>query len=440
MKFSQEMELEFFARLVQDVEYIETYVDVIENYQGSSFAVEWVRAELLGYYKKYKGLPPKEFWMAQIENKFGTMKDRKEMVTSVITTLLERKSKYEEFAKEQFLDYMSSISLEKHIEEGRRLFQSSMDVSLYLARISQGLVEAERTRFGANPERVFDWLGQRKKRESRRGVISDGLRLGIKKLDEQFVFRRGTTTAFLGAYKRYKSIMLHHCGFAGMLQGYNVLHVSYENTLQQVGDRYDSRFTGVDYKRMVKNLITGTEVDVMDTVFEKLEDLPNKLKIEICKPYYDTVSVTARAIQKLEIVEGWVPDIVITDYVNLVACEKRIDDDYKRIELAVWDMQNLAKERDIICITACQALKGAEDQESLKGSDTAGSVGILRAADNQIGINQTGDEYKQGIIRLSPLHFRDDEIVSRDIPLHAELARMCVSKDSDALWGELSES
>jgi len=189
----------------------------------------------------------------------------------------------------------------------------------------------------------------------------------------------------LGAYKRYKSIMLHHCGFAALLQGYNVLHVSYENTLQQVGDRYDSRFTGVEYKRMVRNLITNEEAEGMDLVFEKLDKLSNRLKIQLCKPYKDTVNVTDTAIDKLR-GTGWNPDLILFDYMNLVSCDRRLDDDYKRIELACWDMQELSKVRDVIVISACQAQKGAEDQESLKGSDTAGSVGILRAADNQIAI------------------------------------------------------
>jgi hypothetical protein len=437
MKFSQEMELELFGHMLQDEEYLFSYYKLLTDYQASSFAMEWVRQELVSWCSLYKGVPPIDYWNTKAENELGG--EQKENVLSVVKGLSERKSKFAEFAKDQFIDFLSSTHIEKAYQEGKLLFQRTMDVSLFSAKVKHGLLEAERIKYGTGTDNVFDWLEQRPKRESQRGIISDGLRLGIPKLDEQFVFRRGTLTAFLGAYKRYKSIMLNHCGFAAMLQGYNVLHVSYENTLQQVGDRYDSRFTGVDYKRMTRALVSEEELKVIDVVFEKLESLPNRLKIQLCKPYRDAINVINSAVEKTIEMESWALDILIVDYVNLCASEKRIDDDYKRIELACWDMQSMAKERDITVITACQAKLGAEEQDSLKGGDTAGSVGILRAADNQIAINQTSDEYKKGIIRLSPLLFRDDEIVTRDIPLNHELTRMCVSRESDALWKEMED-
>jgi hypothetical protein len=195
----------------------------------------------------------------------------------------------------------------------------------------------------------------------------------------------------------------------------------------------------IDYKRMVRNLISVEEKELMETVFDRLEKLPNRLKIELCEPYEDNIDVVEKAIDKLN-VRGWTPDVVILDYINLPACKKKnIEDDYKRIELVCWDLQKLGKIRDMIMISACQSIKGAEDANDLKGSDTAGSVGILRACSNQIAINQTDEEFKQGIIRLSPVFFRDDELITKDIPLNHELTRMCVSRESDVLWGELEE-
>jgi len=437
MKFTQELEIEFFSAVLKDPKFIGRYVESFKNYRGSTFSMEWIRDELIKWYDKYKNLPAIEVWKSLIENQLDG--ENRKLVSSVVENLMNRESKAGEYAADSFLDFMSSKELERCVEEGRVLFQKTLDVSLYMSKLSEGLTLSERIRYGSNIDRVYDWLEQRKLRESKRGIISSGLKLGIPQLDEQFVFRRGTLTVFQGPYKRYKSIILHHCGFAGLLQGYNVLHVSFENTLQQVGDRYDSRFTGVDYKRMVRALTTGDEQRVMSTVFERLENLPNKLKIQRCAPYVDTVKTVEIAIDKLYRIGGWMPDIILFDYINLIACTKNIEDDYKRIELACWDMQNLGRERDIINISACQSQKGAEDRDDLKGSDTAGSVGILRASDNQIAINQTPEEKRMKIIRLSPVVFRDDDIITKDVPLNAELTRMCISRESDSLWGELDE-
>jgi len=436
MKFSQELEFEFFARLLQDAEYIESYSEQLKKYHGLSFPIEWIRTEILKWNKDYKGLPPKEYWEVKTSNELP--EDKRKIVLSTVETLLTREKKFEEFAKDQFIDFISSQTLEKSYEEGKSLFQRTLDINLFFSKINQGLVDSEKLKYGKNPDKVVDWLEQRPKRESRRGLISEGLKLGIPLLDDQVNFKRGTLSIFQGPYKRYKSIMLHHCGFAALLQGYNVLHVSYENTEQQVGDRYDSRFTMIDYKRMVRNLISPEEKELMETVFARLEKLPNKLKIQLCVPYEDTIDVIEKSIDKLHTVHSWTPDVIIVDYINLPACKKKdIEDDYKRIELVCWDIQNVGKTKDMIMISACQSVKGAEDANDLKGSDTAGSVGILRACDNQIAINQTDEEFKQGIIRLSPVIFRDDELITKDIPLNHELTRMCVSRESDVLWGEL---
>jgi len=438
MKFSQELEFEFFARLLQDADYIESYSEQLKKYKGLSFPIEWIRIEILKWNKDYKGLPPNEYWAFKAENEL--QEDKRKIILSTVETLLNHEKKFEEFAKDQFIDFICSQSLEKSYEEGQSLFQRTLDVNLFFSKITEGLVDSERLRYGKNPDKVVDWLEQRPKRESRRGLISEGLKLGIPLLDDQLTFKRGTLSLFQGPYKRYKSIMLHHCGFAALLQGYNVLHVSYENTEQQVGDRYDSRFTMIDYKRMVRNLISIEEKELMETVFERLEKLPNRLKIQLCVPYEDNIDVVEKGIVKLKNVHSWAPDVVILDYINLPACKKKdIEDDYKRIELVCWDLQNLGKLKDMVMISACQSVKGAEDENDLKGSDTAGSVGILRACDNQIAINQTDEEFKQGIIRLSPLFFRDDELITKNIPMNHELTRMCVSRESDNLWRELEE-
>jgi len=197
MKFSQELELEFFGRLLQDPEYISRFVEVLRDYQASSFAMEWIREELVKWNGKYGGIPAPEFWDSQASNELDG--ERKDQVLSVVKNLLKREDQFAEFARDQFLDFMASRNLEKSFEEGRALFQSKMDINLFMSKVSQGLTDAERTRFGSDPDKIFDWLEQRPKRESRRGIISEGLRLGIPKLDEQFVSRRGTVTVFFGS-------------------------------------------------------------------------------------------------------------------------------------------------------------------------------------------------------------------------------------------------
>jgi hypothetical protein len=435
MKLTDAMEMEFFTHLLQNPEYLHEYIGLLKEYTGSNYEFEWIRKQLVTWKdSNYEGLPPIEYWKAIAENNLGEKESGK--ILLIIENLISKKPEYEDIAKDQFLDFITTQKLERAYNEGQQLYQQTLDVNYWMAKMWMGLREAEKITTGSKSP-SHNWLEEKEIRARNRGTVAEGLRLGIQEMDEQFTFRRGTLSAFLGPYKRYKSIMLHHCGFAAMLQMNNVLHVTFENTLQQTGDRYDSRFTHVDYKRMCKNLLVEDELEQMEKVYERMGNFPNRLEILPCIPYTDTVRFIEKTIDKLSLTKGWGVDVLIVDYLNIVGIEdKRIaGDDYKRIEVVVWELQNLGKSRNFAVISACQTVKGAEEREHLKKADTAGSVGILRACDNLIAINQTKEEFGQGNIRLSPLLFRDDEIVHEDVTMHHDLSRMCVSEEGDNLWG-----
>ena len=200
MKFTDAMEMEFFTHLLQNPDYLKEYYSLLTEYTGSNFEFEWIRKQLVTWKESnYEGLPPIEYWKAIAENNLGEKESGK--ILLMLENLISKKPEYEDIAKDQFLDFMTTQKLEQAYNEGQSLYQQTLDVNYWMAKMWMGLREAEKITTGAKSD-SHNWLSERGARERQRGTVADGLRIGIQEMDEQFVFRKGTLSAFLGPYKR----------------------------------------------------------------------------------------------------------------------------------------------------------------------------------------------------------------------------------------------
>lgn len=102
----------------------------------------------------------------------------------------------------------------------------------------------------------------------------------------------------------------------------------------------------------------------------------------------------------------WLPDIIIFDYLDILAPEQgnlqeRIDIDRK------WKKASqLAGEMNSLVITADQANKASRQQRSLNQMSTSESKTKDSHLDVRLAINQTSDELSLGLVRLSILFHR----------------------------------
>jgi hypothetical protein len=277
--------------------------------------------------------------------------------------------------------------------------------------------------------------------------------MGVSKFDAQIKMTSGTVTNFLAPMKRYKSVILASLAFAGLLQGFNVAFVVVENTIQLTLDRLDSMFTQVNYERIVNSLLTVEERNQVEELFAKINSWPQRLKVIKGEPYAIGTREVERELATLKRKEGFVADVKIYDYLNILnpSTGGKADDWLGQTQLC-WDLQNVAKApgNECICITATQAnMAGAEvDKDGkpikLRQHHQGRSLGIAQAVDATIAIDieVTGkaDEAQTAPpqIILSPLYLRDGFIMYPEVRLVSEIDKMCIDRGQRALWEEAS--
>jgi hypothetical protein len=206
-------------------------------------------------------------------------------------------------------------------------------------------------------------------------------------------------------------------------------------------DRYDSRATGVDYERIVTGIRSESEKRRMDRIMEIIKSLPNRIKMMAGVPNRTSVNEIEGVMEEQE-AEAGVFDVVIIDYLNIMgqsAGKGRLDD-WKAQEALAWDLIGLSQRKAKIVVTAIQAKMSGVKQENLDGTHSGRSIGIIQALDNVIGINQTDEERREGIIRFSPIILRDGKIKRQNCKVEAELWRMNVAKETRRMENEFLKS
>jgi hypothetical protein len=109
--------------------------------------------------------------------------------------------------------------------------------------------------------------------------------------------------------------------------------------------------------------------------------------------------------------EGWVPDVVVIDYADLLAPEAgsgRLD--FRHQIDATWKiLRRISLDYHILVLTATQAAARSYDQWLIRKGDFSEDKRKNAHVTGMIGINQTPAEKKKGVYRLNWIFLRDGE-------------------------------
>jgi hypothetical protein len=348
---------------------------------------------------------------------------------------------FEADAKTSFTAYLAFCVANAAIVLASENFKKSQRVDYWLDGIREGVDSAIATLQGKNLKAV-DYAGDALKRldnrKNRRDNPSFAPRIltGIPGLDLQFNIRGPIIVNFLAPFKRYKSIFLNALGFSALLQGFNVLHVTLENTYELTASRYDSLFTLITHDRIENLFLVQDELDKIRDMFGWMQQWTNRLKILKGLANATTCHDIKVELERLKRVEGFIPDIIIVDYLNILSPirENNKQKEYQAQTDIVWNLKALADVYGCPIITASQATREAATEERVRVDQQGKAVGISQAVDLTIAIDQTPEEKAGGFIVLSPQFFRAGPITIPEIILDSDLSRMLVSRSLPQLW------
>lgn len=127
----------------------------------------------------------------------------------------------------------------------------------------------------------------------------------------------------------------------------------------------------------------------------------------ICHPRFKaTISDLQRDLEFLEQAEGFIPDVIIVDYADIIKPERRMSSETSELD-EIWKVLSaMASDRHCILFSASQGTRGSLSKKSMDSEDVAGWIGKLGHVDIFASINRTAAEKKAGVSRIGMLAHR----------------------------------
>jgi len=250
--------------------------------------------------------------------------------------------------------------------------------------------------------------------------------LGIDALDKRLVrgIRRTDFVVVLGNFKGGKSWFCSHLGVEAFIKGLKVLHISHENSAEDVEMRYDMTFGalksyGDSYASIEEIDDDGRQIskkiECVGSVFDSGAAMGVRKKIArfggdlIIKKYpmgSCTIEEIIRYLDYLETYVGFIPDLVINDYVEKMRLSVG-DSQRNEINNIYIRSKGIADERKLAMITVSQSTRNSQEREFLGVRDFAEDIRKLGDVDLAVGISRTksqADENRMQALVLANRH------------------------------------
>lgn len=244
-------------------------------------------------------------------------------------------------------------------------------------------------------------------------------------------FIRGDLVAFLGAAKKGKSWWLMSTGINAAYFGHRVVFFSLEMPINQIvrrswqavagKPRRDSiisipRFVNLDAGDNQKQKY-GIEIEEVeresvkaDLVGEQMASFRRQfrsgdMRIISLPAYSATVEDITAHLDNLYHFDGYVPDVVVIDYADIIASSSRFE--YRHQIDEIWKkLRRLAQEKNIMVATASQAGRKAFNKDASE-DDIAEDIRKIAHVSKMIAINQNKVDRKINSVRIEQLAERD---------------------------------
>jgi len=146
-------------------------------------------------------------------------------------------------------------------------------------------------------------------------------------------------------------------------------------------------------------------VNVKDKIGGFSKMFGNKFRLKVYPRFSASMSDIRNDLDLLEGIEGFVPDMIFTDYIDIL---RRGEGEFRHMVDELW-MQHaqLASEKRCVVITATQAKMISWDKKSVKASHSSENYRNPAHVDVMLSLNQTPEEKRQGIMRIAVVAHRD---------------------------------
>lgn len=324
------------------------------------------------------------------------------------------------YVREMIVDWAQRQVFRAAFEESRQFYEKG-DIDSAMTMMQKRIDEANAMSIGvADRGWFFEGLQDRQRVRFAQSLGSDSFPSGVTGLDAAMngglrIGELEIPLAYSGIGKTFWCVQR---GYLGTMTRRRVLHCVLEGGRKGTEDRYDARFAKTMFTAVRQGDIPVETLTRMDHEYRMLRQ---NLVVRAWNDGETAWSVSfddiVTELKTLRRDYGWVPELVIVDYGDLLA--ERGDNEYERQKLAYRKLKSLAERIEApghhgyaVCSPsqAQRPDKGADTREHvLRPRDIADSYEKVRVADVVISLNRTLAEKEHNMARVHLGKYRHDE-------------------------------
>ena len=218
---------------------------------------------------------------------------------------------------------------------------------------------------------------------------------GIREIDKKDILNGGLGKGEIGVITANtgvgKSHFLVSLGAEALKRGKNVIHYTFELSENAVGIRYDSNLCDISSSDVIDN------EEIIKNKY-KNSDL-GRLIIKAYPTGSATITTLRSHIEKL-LLKGFVPNLVIIDYADIMRSTRKFDSMRHELKLIYEEIRNLAMEMNFPVWTASQANRESANSNIVGLENMSEAYGKAMVADVVLSVSRKASEKATGEGRL----------------------------------------
>jgi replicative DNA helicase len=324
-----------------------------------------------------------------------------------------------EYVRDQVVEWARRQVFHLGFEEARQSWNDGNTdeaMSRMMARIEEmGAIQLEL----ADRSWFFTEFGERQFRRMANENNRAGNPCGIDKIDKSM--GGGLASGELEVVMAYsgigKTFWCVQRGFVAARIRRKVLHFVLEGGRGKTEDRYEARFAETVYARVKRGDIDSSMMATMQREYRVLGSNLVTRGFNDGEAWQASYADLLSEIKDLRLNHGWVPDLIIVDYGDLLHSEG--ESEYMRQKTSFRQLKALSERiefrghRGYAVCSPTQAVrpdKGADNREHvLRPRDVADCYEKVRVSDIILSINRTIDEQQSRLARVYLGKYRDAE-------------------------------
>ena len=226
-------------------------------------------------------------------------------------------------------------------------------------------------------------------------------------------FNRGELNIFAGGSGSGKSLFMQNLAVNWTMAGLHGVYLTLELSEGLCAMRLDSMVTDIPSKDIFKDL------DTLEMKIGMTGKKAGSLRIKYM-PAQSNINDIRAYLKELQIKLGFRIDYICVDYLDLlmpVSAKVSPNDQFIKDKYVSEELRNLAKEMDLVMVTASQLNRAAVEEIEFDHSHIAGGISKINTADNVIGIFTSRAMRERGRYQIQFMKTRSSSGVGMKVDL-----------------------